>query len=115
VGFAGELYTLGGRIGETRELVRNQIVIAVLERLYCLWPLSLALVCGFVALPFMHGGSGVVASALLFAVWMNTFAALFIVVAGAPGLFRTWRRWATGLSLVVLASALTASYLLIRH
>jgi hypothetical protein len=62
----------------------------------------------------MHGGSGVVASVLLFTVCINIFAAMFIVVVGAPGLFRTWRRWVTGLSLVVLASALTATYLLIR-
>jgi hypothetical protein len=66
--------------------------------LYLLVPGIGAFFCAGLALTQVHGGSRTFAGIALYAGAGNVGAAIFILIVGAPGLFRTWKRWAWGLS-----------------
>ena len=80
------------------------LAIAVLERLYALVPGLGATVCVFLLAPMTHGGSPW-GRPLIVGLLANLSAALYILIVGAPGLLRTWRRWIVGLALILLGSA----------
>jgi len=80
-----------------------QLAIAVLERLYALVPGLGATACVFLMAPMVHGGSAW-GRPLIVGLLANLSAALYILIVGAPGLLRTWRRWIVGLGVVLLGS-----------
>ena len=89
--------------------IAQVLLTALLERLYFLIPGMGAVCCVWAALTQVHGGSRTFGSIALCAGAGNIGAAVFILVFGAPGIFRTWRRWQWGLaSSAVLAMGAAA-------
>jgi hypothetical protein len=89
-------------------------VTALVERVYFLIPgaVAIALFWSAAVLGRIGVRSPFVGRIVLSLLFANVGAAIFILVFGAPGIFKRWRRWATGL-LATAAMVVVAGWIVL--